>query len=78
MAQIKKCLKVLKVAHVNLLEWFEIAMYRCLWWTLWNNLVFRDLEAHALSQLSTSGGKQKMGKRKFKRAITVIIMLAMK
>jgi len=32
------------------------AMHRYLWWTHWNNLVFRVLEARAAFPLSTSEG----------------------
>ena len=45
MAQIEKCLKVLKVAHANLLEWFEMPCIGVYGGLCGNNLVFRDLEA---------------------------------
>ena len=52
----RSILKVLKVAHENLLGMVRNTMYRSFWWTLWDNLVFKDLEARAAFPLSTSEG----------------------
>ena len=55
MTQIEKCLKVLKIAHANLLEWFEmpyIGIYGGLFGITW----FSGVWKHKHFQLSTSGG----------------------
>ena len=56
MSQNEKYLKVLKVAHENLLGMVRNTMHRNLWWTLWDNLVLRILDARAAFPLRTGEG----------------------
>ena len=56
MAQIEKCLKVLKIAHANLLEWFEmpyIGIYGGLFGITWFSGIWKHKQ-YCLVQVEAS------------------------
>ena len=56
MSQNENLLKVLKIAHANLLEWFEMSCIGIYSGLFGITCFFRDLEAQEIILLSTSGG----------------------